>query len=383
LETAIIAASAAADNRGMQPLLRRFDVFCRIVDNYGDAGVAWRLARLLATRHRRDVTLWIDDAAPLAAIVAGVARDADAQSVDGVRIARFDAAADASPADVVIEAFGCGLPARYLDAMERRPPVWINLEYLSAEAWIEGVHGLPSRQPQRPLTRWFFFPGFTARTGGLLREPDLFARRAAFNTPRRDEGLDVSLFCYANPALPALCDAWARGAEPIRLRVADGAAAGDFARWLGRPLPPAPARVARGALAVDVLPFVPQPVYDERLWRSDLNIVRGEDSFVRAQWAQRPFVWHIYPQLDAAHRAKLAAFLDRYLAGLADAPAAALRRFSQAFDEGDGAATAAAWPDLRAALPQLEGHAAAWARHLADLPELSASLVEFAESRYN
>jgi uncharacterized repeat protein (TIGR03837 family) len=249
----------------MQPDLRRFDVFCRIVDNYGDAGVAWRLARLLATLHRRDVTLWIDDVAPLAAMVEGDARDADAQTVDGVRIARFDAAADAVPAGAVVEVFGCGLPSRYLDAMERRPPVWINLEYLSAEAWIEGVHGLPSRQPQRPLTRWFFFPGFTARTGGLLRERDLFARRAAFNTPRRDAGLDVSLFCYANPALPALCDAFARGGEPIRLRVADGVAAGDFARWLGRPLPAAPARVERGALALDVLPFVPPPVYDERL----------------------------------------------------------------------------------------------------------------------
>jgi uncharacterized repeat protein (TIGR03837 family) len=367
----------------MQPILPRFDVFCRIVDNYGDAGVAWRLARLLATVHRRDVRLWIDDAAPLAAIVDGVARDADAQTVDGVRIARFDAAADAPPADAVIEAFGCGLPSRYLDAMERRPPVWINLEDLSAETWIEGVHGLPSRQPQRPLTRWFFFPGFTARTGGLLREPDLFARRAAFAAPHRDEGLDVSLFCYANPALPSLCDAWARGGEPIRLRVADGVAPGDFARWLGRPLPAAPARAARGSLAIDVLPFVPQPVFDERLWRSDLNIVRGEDSFVRAQWAQRPFVWHIYPQHDAAHRAKLAAFLDRYLAGAPDVAAAAVRRFSEAFDAGDGPATAAAWPGLRAALPVVEAHAAAWARHLASLPELSHALVEFAESRYN
>lgn len=367
----------------MRPALQRFDVFCRIVDNYGDAGVAWRLARLLATLHRREVTLWIDDLAPLAAIVEGVARDAGAQTVDGVRIARFDAAADAAPADAVIEAFGCGLPSRYLDAMERRPPVWINLEYLSAEAWIEGVHGLPSRQPQRPLTRWFFFPGFTARTGGLLRERDLFARRAAFNTPRRDAGLDVSLFCYANPALPALCDAWARGGEPIRLRVADGVAPADFARWLGRTLPAAPARVERGSLAVDVLPFVPQPVYDERLWRSDLNIVRGEDSFVRAQWAQRPFVWHIYPQRDAAHRAKLGAFLDRYLEGVPDGAAAAVRRFSEAFDDGDGPGTAAAWPDLRIALPVLEAHAAAWARRLAELPELSTSLVEFAESRYN
>jgi uncharacterized repeat protein (TIGR03837 family) len=42
----------------------------------------------------------------------------------------------------------------------------------------------------------------------------------------------------------------------------------------------------------------------------DLNFVRGEDSLVRALWAGQPFVWHIYPQDDNAHHAKLQAFLD-------------------------------------------------------------------------
>ena len=44
--------------------------------------------------------------------------------------------------------------------------------------------------------------------------------------------------------------------------------------------------------------------------------VRGEDSFVRAQWAALPFVWQAYPQADAAHLTKVAAFLDRYCIGL-------------------------------------------------------------------
>ena len=46
------------------------------------------------------------------------------------------------------------------------------------------------------------------------------------------------------------------------------------------------------------------------LWACDLNLVRGEDSLVRALWAGQALVWHIYPQHDNAHHAKLQAFLD-------------------------------------------------------------------------
>jgi uncharacterized repeat protein (TIGR03837 family) len=61
------------------------------------------------------------------------------------------------------------------------------------------------------------------------------------------------------------------------------------------------------------IPFVSQDEYDWVLSQCDFNIVRGEDSFVRAQLAGKPFIWHIYPQADRAHETKLAAFLDLYL----------------------------------------------------------------------
>ena len=71
-----------------------------------------------------------------------------------------------------------------------------------------------------------------------------------------------------------------------------------------------------GALTVRVLPFVSQPDYDKLLWACDLNFVRGEDSFVRAQWAGKPFIWHIYPQDKNLHHVKLRAFLQRYAADI-------------------------------------------------------------------
>jgi uncharacterized repeat protein (TIGR03837 family) len=76
---------------------------------------------------------------------------------------------------------------------------------------------------------------------------------------------------------------------------------------------------------VFAIPFLPQDRYDVLLWACDLNFVRGEDSFVRAQWAGRPFVWQIYAQQDDAHRTKLLAFLDRLLAGADEVLAASLR----------------------------------------------------------
>jgi len=188
--------------------------------------------------------------------------------------------------------------------MAARPPVWINLEYLSAEDWVERSHGLPSPQPGG-LTKWFFFPGYTPRTGGLLREPGLLADRAAFDrtawlaaqglAPRPGERV-VSLFCYDNPAIGALLRALADA--PTLLLLTPGAAQrGAFE---------APAGVRTFAL-----PWLTQPMYDRLLWASDLNFVRGEDSLVRAIWAGAPFVWQIYPQADGVHERKLHALLGR------------------------------------------------------------------------
>src|SRR5215831_1379994 len=199
----------------MQQHVQRWDLFCSVIDNYGDAGVCWRLARQLAAEHRRTVRIFIDALPALSRIEHRVDPARDEQIVDGVRVCGWAgpqaAFAPIDAGDVVIEAFGCGMPGAYLETMAaRRPqPVWLNLEYLSAESWIEGCHGLPSRHPTLPLTRHFFFPGFTRASGGLLHERDLLARRDAFHTDpgarsaflsRLDLPADaatlVSLFCY-------------------------------------------------------------------------------------------------------------------------------------------------------------------------------------------
>ncbi|HLO95681.1 MAG TPA: elongation factor P maturation arginine rhamnosyltransferase EarP, partial [Burkholderiaceae bacterium] len=150
-----------------------WDVFCRVIDNYGDAGVCWRLCRDLAGRGHR-VRLWIDDARPL----QWMARPGELEVIDVRAWNEAAACFESRSGGVVIEAFGCELP----DAVKARmaaaspAPRWINLEYLSAEDYVERSHGLRSPQWQGPaagLEKFFFYPGFTPRTGGLLREPGL------------------------------------------------------------------------------------------------------------------------------------------------------------------------------------------------------------------
>ncbi len=320
------------------PAHDRWHLFCKVVDNYGDAGVCWRLARQLAKEHALDVTLWLDDLATLSPIAPAVDRTRDRQQVASVTIRHWTEPFPAvAPAAVVIEAFGCGLPETYVAAMTRAaaPPAWFILEYLTAESWIEGSHGLASPHPRLPLTRRFWFPGFTPKTGGLLRERDVIDARDSFRRdgaargafwsslglpPAASDEIRISLFCYPNPALPALLDAWVDGESPVTCVVPEGVASETLDRWTGGNVPDHGTSFVRGRLSLHATRFLAQDDYDRLLWECAVNFVRGEDSFVRAQWASRAFAWHVYPQAGGAHWTKLDAFLDRYVAGLAEGP---------------------------------------------------------------
>ena len=365
---------------------RRWDVFCRVVDNYGDAGVCWRLARKLAAEHGIDVTLWIDRISTLARFEPSIREEHRVQSCAKVSVRCLDDSAPAPPLpDVVIESFGCGLPPRYLDAMAAAatPPLWVHLEYLSAEPWVDSAHGLASVHPQLGLTRHFWFPGFTPRTGGLIRETGLREARDRAQVPSlhgAGEPLRIALFCYPNRALPALFETWAESDESVACAVPEGVATAALDAWLHGDVPHAGQSVARGRLTLDVIPFMTQDAFDRLLWRSDVNFVRGEDSFVRAQWAARAFVWQPYPQDENAHRLKLDAFLTRYAAALSPTLRESLTGFWRAFNDEDASA-AAAWPAYRDAIDGIVAHGHRWYDELAALPELAAGLVDFAHRR--
>jgi uncharacterized repeat protein (TIGR03837 family) len=381
------------------PLPRSWDVFCRVVDNFGDAAVCWRLARSLAALSP-SVRLWIDQPEVLRALLPALA-PGPRPSHESVEVRHWTPDADfGAPAEVAVDAFGGGLPPTYAGAMAARGRgLWIVLEYLSAEPWVTGHHGLPSPHPSLAVERYFFFPGFVPGTGGLLREADLDARRAAFLAePARREalwreaGFDAprgrvaTLFGYENAALAELLTAWAAGPEPIVAAVPQSRLASGVARFAGSATPGAGTALRTGALEMRFLPFLPQDRYDELLWTADWNFVRGEDSFVRAQWAERPFAWQIYPQADDAHLAKLDAFLRLYSAGLDTRLAAALGRFSRAWNAAPDARPgdiARNWAALSDAGDVLAPHARAWAARIEGAGDLAMNLARFCSERLN
>lgn len=364
----------------------RWDIFCRVVDNYGDVGVSWRLARQVARESGKRVRLWLDDLTVLAKLRPDVDPSRDRNEVEGVEIRRLDSPAG-EVADVVIETFGCDPPEPYVLEMARREPRprWINLEYLSAEDWVEGSHALPSPNPRLPLVKHYFFPGFTPRTGGLLREHSLLRRRDEFQADAGAQAafwislagrappegaLKVSLFSYAGAPVEMLGRVLQRHAGPVWVAATEGTPSAGLPRDAVR------------------IPFLSQDRYDELLWACDLNFVRGEDSFVRAQWAARPFVWNIYPTEDGAHWVKMSAFLARYTQGLDRAHAGAVTAFWEAWNRrGEEAGSEAirpnlaeAWAAFAARREAFEAHARRWSATLALRPDLAAALVDFVDN---
>ena len=358
---------AHADAGTPQPAMQ-WDVFCRVIDNHGDLGVCWRLACHLAALGSA-VRLWVDHATDLQWMapnghpgVQVLPWPSDnawpvlphplitplAQPPNAPTALTVSASEGSCPPMLhgVIEAFGCELPDTEQAALaaERPAPVWINLEYLSAEAHVERLHGLPSpvmSGPAQGLQKWFFYPGFTAQTGGLLHpfppktlatqqtDPKALDATSALTATFSDTNADgisaschhtlegsgydhaarpalrVLLFCYEPASLPNWLTAWADGPQPIDLSVCAGRASLAVQAWQAQ-------RGAKGdgALCITHLPWVSQVEFDALLAQHDLNLVRGEDSLVRALWAGQALLWQIYPQDDGVHHTKLAAFLS-------------------------------------------------------------------------
>ncbi len=360
------------------------DLFCRVIDNWGDLGVCWRLARQLRDEYGAEVRLIVDDIAPFSTIEPRVNRDLSEQRYEDIAIeywATFESRGARCDCDLVIEVFACDPPAEYVESMAQRSPqpVWINLEYLSAEKWVDGVHGLPSPHRKLPLTKYFFVPGFSPQSGGVIVEKSV---RSVDPTERKDAPASaISLtslnhkerahsaesstqrprvfsFTYAQAPVAAL----ARAFDAATFFLAARLDSHDF-EW------------------VQLSP-VPQTEFDRLLAAFDLLLVRGEDSFVRAQLAGKPMLWHIYPTDDRAHINKLDAWLDRYCVAMPNELSNTYRRAAHAFVDPESEPDLAhAFHDFIGALPALQQHALSWQRALLASEDLATRLMQFVSEK--
>jgi uncharacterized repeat protein (TIGR03837 family) len=381
-----------------------WDIFCAVVDNYGDIGVTWRLAKQLVAEYGIAVNLWVDDLHSFSHILPTLDPASPRQCFHGVNIFQWTTTLSVKfiPGAVLIEAFACELPeqVKYTLLLQHQsqtalPPLWLNLEYLSAEDWVDGCHGLPSLQSSG-LRKFFYFPGFTPKTGGLICEQELKANREQWqsepgNRQRlftelglegiAEEDTVISLFSYETQALPALCELWQEAAQKTHLLVPKGRSLNSLAQLL--PCSPetlqSGQQIRQGNLTLHILPMTDQAGYDRLLWSCDFNIVRGEDSFLRAQWAARPFIWHIYPQEDDYHLVKLEAFMRVYCDNLAPEIARLWSELNLAFNREQQSAVKLHWQQVEfVSLPLLQ-HANQWPINALKDADLAARLIQFVD----
>ena len=302
----------------MNPL--NWCIFCRVVDNYGDAGVCTRLARELALRGH-SVELWIDQPEILTWMAPEIAPNIKV-------IPWYLEHLETNPGlkhnsmDVIIEAFGCEIPSHLKEMIAeqvvkgKQLTQWINLEYLSGEAYAERNHGLMSpllSGPGAGAHKWFFYPGFTSHTGGLLLEKSI-RQRIKLNAKIKsdDQLLRIGLFCYPDAPLEQLLreiggEERKFNPKPV-ICIPKGEAQDLMKQLVSNTNNNGGANLADTKLSF--LDALTQDQFDDMLWRNDLNFVRGEDSLIRAIWVGKPWIWQIYKQSDNAHFTKLNALLD-------------------------------------------------------------------------
>ena len=377
-----------------------WDIFCTVIDNYGDIGVTWRLAKQLATEYQLPIKLWVDDLASFQHILPQLDPKLERQHFDNIEIIVWNQQTPNTwcTGEVIIEAFACELPVNIksqLQELGTKAPTWLNLEYLSAEAWVDDIHGLPSIQ-NNGIKKYFFFPGFSEKSGGLTCESDLFERQQSFLAKNDVKanflaklGIEyrqqkiISVFSYETPALESLVTHFVNDEAETILLVPNSRSLTSITQALNieRNQLKVSESIRIGNLSLAVLPFTNQEGFDELLWLADINIIRGEDSFLRAQWAKKPFIWHIYPQDEQAHIEKLNAFLDRYCEQLPEDVAKIHRQVNLDFNLDNAAKMNQSWKKYISSYDQLFNHARNWPKSALNGSDLASRLVEFVKNR--
>lgn len=293
----------------MNSLPKTIDIFCRIIDNFGDIGVSWRLAKSLSATC--NVRLCVDDLESFHKIEPSLNPKCQQQFLKDVEVQHWhEKITSWHAADLVIETFACELPKDYLKAMKDVTACWLNLDYLSAEKWVDDFHLQPSIQANG-VPKYFFFPGFTEKTGGLLRpqkhikseteKSALLARLLSENGyafHQQQKPLLINLFCYPDAPLESLILACPKNKATMIV--------------LAKSVAPTLENIVtelNANIYIERLDFIEQEDYDVLLQVTDINLIRGEDSFTQAHWAAKPMLWHIYPQDEDYHLVKLNAWL--------------------------------------------------------------------------
>lgn len=288
------------------------DILCSVVDNLGDIGFAYRLARTLNDTFQ--IRLIVDDLDSFATICEGVEPFLSVQTRSFGTVIQWNNPCEevfrlfkATKPRIIIETYACGRPSWFEDILfdpkDQSHRHIINIDYLTAESWAQEYHLLPSITRSPNVTKVFFMPGFVQETGGLLQDRQSIALRQLCKTSLGREKLRkeilpsaaidtfwVLVFSYEHDFTFIIQDlASFHSFRSVTVILAFGRSAEPFLlAWksAGSPFP------------VFLLPPVPQNTWDSILVSVDFAFVRGEESFAQVSLSGIPFVWECYPFVE-------------------------------------------------------------------------------------
>lgn len=309
--------------------LKTLDIFCEIIDNYGDIGVVYRTAKELQKIFPKSkIRAFLNRLDEFKKINSQVL-DLPSQNIDGIEYITFDYLRDNAnellTAQVIIEAFGCQIPEEYMEIAYDNSELLINLEYLSAEDWIEDFHLQSSPLGRGKLKKVFFMPGFTEKSGGViadsnyleriqrvLENKEFYEKKYLSDIEDRENKIVGTLFSYEKNFTPLLEDLKKLDKDVVILAM--GEKTQDSLRKILKNFSIEDFRnsLKYGKIEIRFLNFLNQEEYEELINTVDFNFVRGEDSFIRAVLTGKPYMWHIYCQEEYAHMDKIEGFLDKY-----------------------------------------------------------------------
>ena len=286
-------------------LINTIDIFCEVIDNYGDVGVAYRLAREFKRIYPNKQLRFI--------ISKTEELDLIKKAEDITIIAYKNIDKIETPADLVIETFACNIPETYMNKALKTSKLIINLEYFSSENWVDDFH-LQESFLGGNLKKYFFIPGLSEKSGGIILDKEFLDRKNKVQENREyylkqfniNENYDliISVFSYEKN-FDNFLKTLQKLDKKVLLLLLSEKTQKNFIKYFDN-------NNYYDKIKAVKLPFFTYDKYEELLALCDINLVRGEDSFVRALLLAKPFLWHIYPQDENAHIIKLESFLEKY-----------------------------------------------------------------------
>ena len=305
----------------------QISILCKVVDNFGDIGVVYRLAKQLKKINPKNtINLIVDNLESFNKICSAVQCGLEMQEVEGLVVYDWNAADfchnafsrnDGEPMPVILECFQCGRP----DWMERilfeeklqRTVHIIMIDYLTAEKYAEDFHCLKSLTRSAKVQKVNFMPGFTEKTGGLVIDADWQ------KVPEWKENDPVLVFTYERDWTSFIqgwlsaASRWGDLPEPSyksKLLLAQGRGKESFLAAVRNVVESSQRECIENSF-IEELPYLNQSEWDRVMKSCSALVIRGEESMSRACLSGIPFIWHAYPQSDEYQLVKVKALLER------------------------------------------------------------------------